>query len=288
MSKEEIRNARKADLYGFILSNHPTMVNKLGRFLQLKNYDSVFVKKGFSGFIRNSTGESGNPVDFLVKYLGYSFTDAIKALNDNVCRDCDIPQVASKSTTEDNNKSLPIRADQPYSRVIAYLTSTRKISGDTIFNLIKSGLIYQDIKGNAVFINRLRNYCEIRGTYSHIKYHQILKTDDSAPCWYFTVGQGVPKFFICESSIDAISLYELQKLQGTLCPGHVFCSIGGAGKQNTISLLEKQRPGSLVLAVDNDSAGEECRHRNPRLPFLLPLLKDWNEDLIRYKEHNSL
>ena len=288
VSKEEIRNARKADIFGFLLSNHPNKVRKLGHFLQLKDYDSVMLQNGYAGFFRNSTGESGNPIDLLVRYFGYSFTDAVKALNGHVLIndhiDSDDPVGLQPKYI---GRTLPASAEPPYKRVYAYLTNTRGISGDTVNALISARLIYQDIMGNVVFVNRPRNYCEIRGTYSNVKFHQIIKTDDSAPLWWFKVGKGAPVLFICESSIDAISLYELKRLKGTLNPGSVFCSVGGAGKQTTISRLEKQKPRCLVLAVDNDDAGEECRHRNPGLPFLLPSLKDWNEDLRRHKAGKS-
>jgi len=289
VGKDEIRSARKADIYGFLLSHHHSEVQKVGQYLQLRRHDSLFVKKGFPGFFRFSTEESGNPIDLLVDYFGYSFTDAVRALNGSTAPSGEYVSYAPTDLpVKVVANALPACGQPPYKRAYAYLTITRGISGDTINALISRGLIYQDVRGNVVFINRLQNYCEIRGSCSHVKYHQILKIDDSSPFWSFTVGKGTPTFFICESSIDAISLYELQKQQASLRPGSVFCSIGGAGKQRTISRLEEQKPGSLVLAVDNDTAGEECRRRNPDLPFLLPSLKDWNEDLIHHKKENLL
>ena len=57
----------------------------------------------------------------------------------------------------------------------------------------------------------------------------------------------------------------------------VYVSIGGVANQRTIDRLKRKH--GVVLAVDNDQAGEECRKRNPDLPTLIPVRKDWNEDL---------
>ena len=37
----------------------------------------------------------------------------------------------------------------------------------------------------------------------------------------------------------------------------------------------------VVLAVDNDAAGQGCRDRNPMLESIIPKNKDWNDDLKR-------
>ena len=39
----------------------------------------------------------------------------------------------------------------------------------------------------------------------------------------------------------------------------------------------------VVIATDNDSAGQEVRDRNKDCVCLIPQLKDWNEDLIQRK-----
>ena len=35
----------------------------------------------------------------------------------------------------------------------------------------------------------------------------------------------------------------------------------------------------IILAVDNEEHGEECRQRNPDLEHIIPTNKDWNQDL---------
>ena len=83
--------------------------------------------------------------------------------------------------------------------------------------------------------------------------------------------------YICESSIDAVSLYLLQK-QGGLEEPAAYVSIGGVANQQTIDRISHSV--RAVLAVDNDEAGQKCRDRNANLEAILPVRKDWNEDLV--------
>ena len=59
----------------------------------------------------------------------------------------------------------------------------------------------------------------------------------------------------------------------------VYISIGGVANDATISRIS--RSIRTVLAVDNDPAGELCRKRHCDLKTIIPMHKDWNEDLQR-------
>ncbi len=58
----------------------------------------------------------------------------------------------------------------------------------------------------------------------------------------------------------------------------IYASIGGAGKQTAIDRIKQFK--QAVIAVDNDDAGAECRARNSELDSIIPVNKDWNEDLM--------
>ena len=57
-----------------------------------------------------------------------------------------------------------------------------------------------------------------------------------------------------------------------------YVSIAGAAKQAAIERVKKSRL-TVVIATDNDQAGNECRRRNLDCDTLRPEAKDWNEDL---------
>ena len=63
----------------------------------------------------------------------------------------------------------------------------------------------------------------------------------------------------------------------------MYCSVGGAGKQQAIDAIKSYMiaaGGRTVIATDNDDAGEACRLRNPDCWTAVPRLKDWNADWL--------
>lgn len=57
-----------------------------------------------------------------------------------------------------------------------------------------------------------------------------------------------------------------------------YVSIGGVVKQDTIDRLTGMY--NVIIAVDNDEAGDRCRECNKDCDSILPIRKDWNEDLV--------
>ena len=73
-------------------------------------------------------------------------------------------------------------------------------------------------------------------------------------------------------------------MEGYIAPAY-YISIAGVAKQPAIDRL-KQSNLDLILAVDNDAAGQKCRDRNSELGYILPTGKDWNEDLQALRNNN--
>lgn len=268
VTKEQIRQARRVSLADYLLQNHPAAVKIVGNSICLNRNHSLYMKRSISGYQDFSTGEHGNSIDFLTRYLKYSFTDAVKEL----CGFCNCQQ--NNTTIVRTPFHLPEMAEPPFDRVITYLTS-RAIPSETVMFLIQNNLLYQDVPyANAVFVTPNEDYCEIRGTGS-ISFHGCRKKSSDL-FWYLLTDTKPETAYICEAAIDAVSLMLTHKAQGITDPA-VYVSIGGVANQQTIDRLVKKLP--VILAVDNDSAGADCRKRNPNLATLIPHGKDWNEDL---------
>ena len=292
---ERARQARRVDLYSFLIRYHSNDIIQEGRFLRLKCDTSIVVKEGYSGYSKynepRSTGH-GNGIDLLSKYLGYSRLDAVFALSKEYGTGHQVNARSSapvKSTTLSNSSLFPERSDSS-NRVLAYLTKTRGLSYDTVKALIQAGLLYQDVPySNAVFINHEQNFCEIRGTCSYTApFHGCRSRKDSSAYWSFRIGHGdLKEVYICESAIDAISLYELHRLTGSIKSPVMYCSIGGVGKQATIEHIASGCTYRTILAVDSDEAGMECRRRNSQLDQITPQHKDWNEDLLAIRTRSA-
>ena len=97
MDQELIRAARRADLVEFLVSHHPDKVKKTGNCVYLRDHESVYTRFGFCGYTRFSSDETGNSIDFLRKYLGYSFQEAVIALTSGSVT---VPEVQSTYTAQ--------------------------------------------------------------------------------------------------------------------------------------------------------------------------------------------
>ena len=130
-----------------------------------------------------------------------------------------------------------------------------------------------------------RDFAELRGTYTFGNpFHGIVPHSRHDGFWWFRTSRNAAKAYICEAAIDAISLYELHKIQGNHEEAY-YISIAGVAKQPAIDRLKKYKY-KLVLSVDNDDAGQNCRNRNSDLEYIIPVHKDWNEDLQSLKNNN--
>ena len=269
VTKEQIRQARRVNLADYLLREYPADVKIVGSSLCLKKNPSLYVKKSSPGYHDFATGEHGNSIDFLTRHLNCSFTDAVNTL----CRFDSVPK--SKTAMTRAPFCLPERARPPFDQVVTYLTG-RGIPPETVMFLIQESLLYQDTpSGNAVFVSPDEDYCEIRGT-GNRPFHGCRKRS-SDRFWYFLTDPKPEMAYVCEAAIDAVSLMLIHKAQGITDPA-VYVSIGGVANQQAIDRLKRKKP-TVVLAVDNDSAGDECRQRNPDLTALIPHNKDWNDDL---------
>lgn len=273
-TNEQMRTARQADLYKFLRENHSESFVFQGQSIRLRSNKSISIKNGYSGYYDFSTGEHGNSVDFLVRYMDYRLDEAVFSL------------CGYGSNTERTNvagENLPPVFPPPlkgkYKHLFAYLLK-RGISAETIQLLVDRGLLYQEGQhNNIVFVNEERDWAELRGTYDRglTAFHGVVENCRRDGYWMFMPGDDAEVAYICEAAIDAISLYELHRKMGWKGEA-AYISIGGVGKQPAIDTIKNSM--EAVLAVDNDEAGEECRKRNPDLMSVIPIHKDWNEDLL--------
>ncbi len=283
MEQKLIQQARKTDLAQFMQTHHPEEIRVSPGCVRLKRKSSLYTKPGYSGYTRFSTGETGNSIDFLTRYMGYSFQEAVAALTRTdmtvgpvMQGKLSVPAPAEADIVE-GTFHLPVPDEPPCRRVFAYLLH-RGIPKEVIGKLMREGLLYQEKStGNAVFLSRAKDFCELRGTYSGTVFHSVRRMRPDG-FWSMTNTKSrVEKAYICEAAIDAVSLCVLRAMDGEKEQA-AFVSIAGVCNQSAIDRISKQVP--TILAVDNDAAGEHCRRQNPNLEYLLPVRKDWNEDLL--------
>ena len=297
-TKEQAQAARQADLSEFLMRTDPGHYVREGQSIRLidpslpkrDRRKSISIKMGTNWWHDFATGETGNCVEYLTKKMGYNLVDAILALSDGAVLQSTVKPSphAAGAQRDDAPRELtfpePVRGNPD--RLFAYLAG-RGIPPTVSGGLMKRELLYQSQEhNNLVFINRDRDFAEIRGTWDHGQpFHQVMKSRPDR-FWSFSTGASPQKAFICESAIDAVSLY-LVRLPESYIDSAVYISLAGVSNQQTIDRIRTMYP-TAVLAVDNDRAGAACRERNPDLPFVLPRNKDWNEDLLCIRKERAL
>lgn len=318
MTKEQYQQACAVDLAAWLLEHHPDLVtHKYGSVLLLAD-DHVSVKDGYNGYMNFRTGETGNNIDYLMSFLGYTYPEAVIALlefDDEGCTVSGYDEYDQGSIVINASKDRPFTLPAPAQtarNVYAYLTN-RGIPADVVEDLIFWDRLYQSEQGNnCVFVTPEQDYCEIRGTNTYAdrrckernecKYYDSgehqwcqnaefcdqYKPDPFHGCrkvspdrfWYLPCGRSpYQTIYICESAIDAISLYILHS-NHSVSDSSVYISIGGVANQRTINRIKNHAcDKEIIIATDNDPAGDDCRNKNQELKTIRPVNKDWNEDL---------
>lgn len=310
VSKEQYDQACSVDLADWLLRNHPHDVKQQYGSVLLKADTHVSVKAGYHGFRNFKTDDKGNNVDYLMNYLGYSYQEAVLALVEDAGEFVQESKLRPVPAVVESKEIVLPKAAGQYRNLFAFLLH-RKIPVDVIQMLIDRGLLYQSDPGNnAVFVTPEGDFCEMRGTntyadkrckhrgeckqyqmgdhhwcfymedcekYKPDRFHGCKKTRPDR-FWYLSnkPDQSSEVVYVCEAAIDAVSLYVLHREHNVTVPA-VYVSIGGAANQQAIDRLRKHK--NVVIATDNDDAGNVCRMRNADLQTIVPVFKDWNEDL---------
>lgn len=284
ITKEQIESARGANLAEYF-QTHGYECELRRDELHVKGYGGFYVNVNTNQWTCFSENKGGtNAVNCLTEMLGMDFKTAVREL-------------AGGSTSytprrENNSFSavkkqlvLPEKADN-MKKVFAYLCQTRKINSEIVSQLAHDKLLYQDTRGNAVFVHRDENGkivgAEIQGTNSEIRYKGVAQgTSESV----FAVKIGEPKkAYIFESAIDLLSFKQLanpEKIQNS-----VLVSMAGL-KPNTLKSLAESGV-KMFSCVDNDEAGINFTTTNKLTPCRKILeengVKDYNELLQKFSQ----
>jgi hypothetical protein len=220
---------------------------------------------GFGGLqINDTTGQFhcfSNPdlkgvgaVNFLMKFANVRFLDAMEKLgeykdNDTYYR----PHTQIQKPVAEKKEFIAPEHAENNKRVYAYLCKSRGISSDVVHTLIHAGLLYQDKKGNAVFLNMDKDKAigaHVCGTMTDVRFKQNLGTGS-----FQFVGESSVNLhaYVFESPIDMMSFMSLHSDRISTSN---FISMSGL-KPNQIVEIAQQNPDlKFCFCVDNDEAGK--------------------------------
>jgi hypothetical protein len=304
MDPELIRMARNADLLEYLHSQGYHLIRSSHREYRLEEHDSIVISNNRWHWFSRDTG--GNTLDFLIKYEGKSFREAVeiltgKELEISTVKPRDIFISSVRIECKGNNTAelaLPTKA-KDYNRIFAYLNKTRKIDASIIADMVQMEKLYQSERGNCVFVGpdkdgNIRFACE-RGTLSRVSYRRDCSGSDKRFCFHME-GQG-NLLYVFEAPIDAMSHATLFKMQNLDYTKDHRISLGCLGDAALMQYLQ-DRPEikNIVLCLDNDKWG-----RNASIKFMQKLKekgyivseefskeKDYNEDLVALSKPKPL
>ena len=176
--------------------------------------------------------------------------------------------------------ALPAPVTENWPRVERYLVQERKLPRALLSPFLQSGIIYADVRANAVFLligtDATPVGAELRGT-TALAWRGMVPGSCKDRGFFSLPLTPHSAIVLCESAIDAISCHALH-------PAYRCLSTSGArpDPQWLSSLLEQGQP--IYCGFDADPTGDlmarRMRDLHPSIHRLRPAAKDWN-DLLR-------
>lgn len=175
--------------------------------------------------------------------------------------------------------------------VLAYLIAYRKIDKEIVYDMIKQGTLYENDKHSCVFVGKdehgVPRFASVRSTNTQSNsFRADVQNSDKA--YSFSIKGTNDQLHVFESPIDLLSYLTLAKRNGISGFQSHMLSLGGVSGRSLVRYL-KAYPEirNVTLCLDNDEAGQAAtRELTNRLrgkvavSVHIPLLKDWNEDLV--------
>ena len=299
LPQDIIDHAKSANLIDYMLINHPDKVfTNYG--VRDSEHDSLVLYP--DSYCRYSTGEVQDSIYYLEHYQGYRWRDAVLELSAFAKENYDKPGTTAFDfgRRKIGRFFRPVETDH-IELITDYLHNERGISIDTVQNLIKIGKLYPATASGlgenfACFANESMEFYSLRNISSD-GLPKLQYTKNSGGFWWFSPLEFMDSskctdslfpvtmpLYLCESPIDAISLYEL-------IPEHaIYAAMNGLKPNVALNIIQtfstckngdSENQRKIVIATDNDEPGNKFAEHFPvDLERQQPCLKDWNEDLI--------
>lgn len=294
IDKTTLDNARSIDLITFLERYKGFHFRPTNGEYRCTEHTSLAVKRDRLSWYWHSKGIGGfGAIDFLMKIDNYDFKGALAVLADG-----QTVTPLPPPTTADIQRDfiLPEKA-KTNRRAFAYLCKTRGIDSHIINELIQEKKIYEDTKGNAVFVGfdeqGKPRYATLRGAYTDKPFRMDSVGSDKRYC--FCLNGSSIRLYIFESAIDCLSHATLENLtQGNTGAYRADSrlSLGGTSGIALARYLQRySHITELVFCLDNDDIGRkravslarEYAKKGYYTRLELPTLKDYNEVLLQYR-----
>lgn len=227
----------------------------------------------------NTATGGGGAIDLVIHLKQLDFKTAVRWLVDTFPEHAQKPAKTPVSAPEQQFQ-LPKRCNALLPQVHNYLCENRCICPSLIRSLIRSGKLYADIRGNAVFLLLGKQGkpvgAELRGT-THQQWRGMAKgSRKDLGCFYHKNGT-TKKMILCESAIDALSCLILH-------PDCLAVSTSGANPNPAWLQLFITDGYEIFCGFDADETGDHMAQKMisiySTVKRLRPAKHDWN-DLLK-------
>ena len=255
---EERDKAKNTDMIDFLGKYMGFEFKKVGKYYRCRQHDSLVICPDRQGFSWNSRNISGSDaIDFLRNVENKSFREAMEIILYGSFSTEIQPEICKPTQ---NRLILPEPTTTKFSRLYDYLCNERKISEDVVNDFIESKMLYQDKKGNCIFVGFDENgTARIRGTSPTRKYRADCKNSDKHYA-FKQLGKDTKRIYIFEAPIDLMSHCTITDMiygRGTY-KQQTRISLCGVSDVALKTFLENYEVKILNFRLDNDDAGHEA------------------------------
>lgn len=277
-----------------ILESRGEKVLHSGTEYMWEQHDSVKFRDHV--WYRHSTEDGGTAIDFLRTFYDMSFQDAVITLLDGQYGD-DVPKQQFEYKSESKEKGM-FHLPEKYAnnnRVYGYLCNFRCIDFKVASFFVNKKYIYEsNEKHNCVFVGfddkHKAQYAALKGTNSNRPFTG--EVSNSVKEYAFNYLGGSDTLYVFEAAVDMLSFLSLFRL-GVSWQRDNYVALGALSRLALDRILEANDfIKHIILCLDNDSKSKKNRGQLAAQKFtaiykekgyivetLVPILKDWNEDL---------
>lgn len=300
--KVEIEKANEVHVIDYLVAKGEPIQQTGNSYFKHTEHDSlVFNANGKWYWNSHNVGGFG-AISLARELYGMSFQEAVKDVNGQ-----EISKTIERDSSEHHKKfTYPTQYEvKTIDNAMNYLTNERKLDSKIVLALQHHDLIAEDKLKNIVFKWRDKDGNIVganrQGTQKIENKHGCFKQimPNSKADYGFTLDIGEPnKLAVFESPIDALSYFDLKRPQNIR-----LLSMSGLKDQvllkgmrelaKELHAREEQSKLEVIIAVDNDKAGQTFREKwsdiitSEHLTFDIPTEKDWNDDLKKFRREQE-
>lgn len=284
-TEEEIKEACTVDLIEFMESEYPERIQYFRSEYRDTEHDSlVFYKDHYHRF---SNEDHGNAINYLQKYIGLTFIESVDKLLDFGLLHNSKYNIPMKAEKPIKNIYRPIE-NENIENIYNYLENrnidTTYLQHELGEDRMYSASVKNEGDNYICFANDELKFYILKNTESTGIKNMIVSENEGGYWWFTPFGENLGSYddvfdvYVCESPIDAISLYRLESKPA------VYCSMGGLKDVALKQICERfsdQKHYKIMIAVDNDEPGNQFYEKHNEFERIIPKFKDWNEDLCK-------